>query len=177
MKLSFCRNSIHSLFGTVIFSGLMALTSTNAFAENVTIGALVSGQVTKVNVEEGQEVKAGTVLLEIDQNRYKAKLAYLKAELAVKKAQYEDAKIELDQALDLFDRTVTAKRTLDAAQLQHDVAKANVDKAQAELKMAQSWGPYFKIKAPFSAKVVKIHAPMGTTVYKENNPLIELETK
>ncbi|WP_373020287.1 efflux RND transporter periplasmic adaptor subunit [Thiomicrorhabdus sp.] len=177
MKFTMNRKPVYTLLGSVMFSGLMALAPTNAFATNVTIGALVSGQVTKMNVEEGQQVKAGTVLMEIDQQRYWAKLAYLKADVSAKKVQFEDAKVELDQAMDLFDRTVTAKRTLDAAQLQHDMAKANLDKAKAELSMAQAWSRYYKITAPFEAKVVKIHAPLGSTVYKENNPLIELQTQ
>ncbi len=151
------------------------LPMTAAMAQEVTIGALVSGQVTKVYVTEGQEVKSGTVLLEIDQQAYQARLESLRAEVAMRNAQFGDAKVELEQALDLFDRTVTAKRTLDAAQLQHDVAKASLDKAKAELKMAQAKGKYFRITAPFAAKVVKIHAPQGSTVFEENNPLIALQ--
>jgi RND family efflux transporter MFP subunit len=156
------------------FAALL-LPMSGALAQEVTIGALVSGQVTKVYVEEGQEVKNGTLLLEIDQQAYQARLEYLRAEIAVRSAQFGDAKVELEQALDLFDRTVTAKRTLDAAQLQHDVAKAALDKAKAELKMAQAKGKYFRITAPFAAKVVKIHAPEGSTVFEENNPLIALQ--
>lgn len=151
------------------------LFSAQAAAQNVMIGALVSGQVTAVKVKEGEVVKAGGLLLEIDQQAYRAKLAYLKADVSLKKAQWEDAKVELGQALDLFDRTVTARRTLDAAQLQHDIAQAQVDKADAKLKKAQAWAKYYKIRAPFKAKVVKIHTPMGATVFKEHTPMIELQ--
>lgn len=146
-----------------------------AVAQDVTIGALVSGQVTQVHVAEGQAVKSGAVLLEIDQQAYRARLSYLRAEVALREAQYQDAQIELAQAQDLYDRTVTAKRSFDAAKLQHDIAKASFDKARAELQMAQAKAKYFKITAPFAAKVVKIHAPMGSTVFEENTPLIALQ--
>lgn len=158
----------------VLASSLM-LASNFALADKVAIGALVTGQVTQVYVEEGQTVKAGAKLLEIDGQAHKAKLVYLQAEQALQQAKYSDAKIELDQALDLFDRTVTARRTLDAAQLQHDVALAALNKAKARVQMEQAWSKYYQIKAPVSGKITKIHAPKGTTVYKENSPLMDLE--
>jgi multidrug efflux pump subunit AcrA (membrane-fusion protein) len=146
-----------------------------AWAQGVLIGALVSGQVTDVKVSEGDTVAANSVLMQIDAEPYRAKLAFLQANVKYKSAQYADAKIELEQQLDLFDRTVTARRTLDAAQLAYDVAQADLQKAEAELQMTQAWSKYYTVRAPFAAKVVKVHAPMGSTVYKENNPLIELE--
>jgi len=158
----------------VLASSLM-LVSSFALADNVAIGALVAGQVTKVYVEEGQTVKAGSMLLEIDNQAHQAKLAYLKAEQTLQQAKYADAKIELEQALDLYDRTVTARRTLDGAQLQHDVALGTLNKAKAKLQMEQAWSKYYQIKAPISGKVAKIYAPEGSTVYKENSPLIDLE--
>lgn len=159
----------------VVLASSLMLVSGFAFADKVAIGALVAGQVTKMYVEEGQTVKAGALLLEIDAEAHNAKLDYLKADQAVQQARYADAKIELEQALDLFDRTVTARRTLDGAQLQHDVALAALNKAKANLRMEQAWSKYYQIKAPVSGKVAKIHAPKGSTVYKENSPLIELE--
>ena len=158
----------------VLASSLM-LVSGVVLADKVAIGALVAGQVTQVHVSEGQTVKVGTLLLEIDSQAHQAKLAYLKAEQTLQAAKYADAKVELDQALDLFDRTVTSKRTLDAAQLQHDVALAALNKAKAELKMTQAWSKYYQIKSPVSGKVNKLYVATGSTVFKENTPLIDLE--
>jgi len=158
-----------------VLANSLMLVSGLALADKVAIGALVAGQVTKVYVEEGQTVKAGALLLEIDAQAHQAKLAYLKAEQALQQASYADAKVELEQALDLFDRTVTSRRTLDAAQLQHDVALASLNKAKADLQIEQAWSKYYQIKAPINGKVLKIHSPKGTTVYKENTPLLDLE--
>lgn len=146
-------------------------------AETVKIGALVSGQVSKVWVKEGDDVKTGQKLINLDASRYQAKLSYLKAQQALQEAKLKDAQIELDTALDLYDRTVTSKRTLDAAKLAYSVVEAEAQKARAAVKQHQSWEKYVYIKSPVSAKVTKIHAPVGTTVYKENNPLIELQTQ
>ena len=157
------------------FASGLVLLSSMALADKVAMGALVAGQVTEVFVEEGQSVKVGTLLLEIDGQAHQAKLAYLQAEQAIQQASYADAKVELEQALDLYDRTVTSKRTLDAAQLQYDVTLAALNKAKAALKMEQAWSKYYRITSPINAKVLKIHAPKGSTVYKENSPLMDLE--
>lgn len=143
-------------------------------AQNVVIGSLVSSQVDKVYVQDGQAVKAGQKLMDLDDARYQAKLQLLQAKVDLSVAQLQDAQIELDQALDLFDRTVTSRRTLDAAKLAHVKAKAEADIAQADLKMHKAWAKYVYIRAPISGKISKIHAPTGTTVFKENTPLIEL---
>ncbi len=158
---------------TVILA--VGLFSTSLFAETIKIGALVAGQVSKVYVEEGQTVKKGDRLLNLDASRFQAKLNSLQAEQTLQKAKLADAQIELDQALDLYDRTVTSKRTRDAAQLAYDVASATYQQAKAEVALHQAWSKYIYITAPVGGKITKIHAPMGTTVYKENSPLIELE--
>jgi len=158
----------------VLASGLSVLSSL-VYADKVSIGALVAGQVTQVYVEEGQTVKVGTVLMQIDAQAHKATLKLLQAEVDLQQAQFKDAKVELDQALDLFDRTVTSKRTLDAAQLQHDMALSSLNKAKAQLQVEQAWSKYYRIKSPINGKVEKIHAPLGSTVFKENSPLIDLQ--
>lgn len=164
----------------VLISSLLMVSTTQAIAQErttVKIGSLVSGQVTKLYVSEGQTVKTGQKLLNLDGARYQAKLRLLKAQQKAAKYNLDDAKIELDQALDLYDRTVTAKRTRDASQLRYDVAKANYDKAQAAVAMHQAWSKYVYIKAPVDGKVSKILAPLGTTVYKENTTMLELEAE
>ncbi|BCN93666.1 hypothetical protein THMIRHAM_14510 [Thiomicrorhabdus immobilis] len=166
--------------GQVLFvSSLLLISSGQAQAETTTvkIGSLVSGQVTELFVEEGQTVKAGQKLLNLDGARYQAKLALLKAQQKAAKLNMDDAKIELDQALDLYDRTVTAKRTRDASQLRYDMAKANYDKARAEVAVHQAWSKYVYIKAPVKGKISKVLAPVGTTVYKENTIMLELEVQ
>ncbi len=144
-------------------------------AEKVVIGALVSGQVTQLHVQEGDSVKAGQKLLTLDAERYQAKKSMLQAQLNMAKLTLDDAKIELDQALDLYDRTVTSKRTLDASQLRYDRAKADYNKANAELQLHRAWAKYVYVKSPVAGKVSKVHTPQGATVFKENTPMIEIE--
>lgn len=154
---------------------MIAFATASMAQQKVVIGSLVSGQVSKVHVSEGQSVRKGAKLLTLDSERYQAKSEMLQAKVKIAKVGLDDAQIELDQALDLYDRTVTSKRTLDTSQMRFDQAKAKYDQANGELKMHQAWAKYVYIKAPIAGKIVKIHTPQGTTVFKENTPMIEIK--
>jgi RND family efflux transporter MFP subunit len=171
----FCRFGDRSWAMSVLLAAAMLAWAPLSQAQTVTIGALVAGQVLKVYVKPGQKVVKGQLLLEIDDERWQAKVIQRQAELKQLQLQLADAKVELDKQLDLFDRTVTAKRALDRAQLAYDVLEQKVNAATAKLHAVQAWGKYYHVKAPFNASVGKIYAPQGTTVYKENTPLIELK--
>lgn len=153
----------------------LSVMSSAVYAQNIVIGALVSGQVSQVYVSEGETVKAGQKLVNLDAQRYQAKLSMLKAQVALQEARFADAKIDLDMELDLFDRTVTSRRTLDAAKLSFKVVESELATAKAALDAHRAWQKYVYIKAPVDGKVVKIHAPKGATVFKENQPILEME--
>ncbi|WP_019894624.1 efflux RND transporter periplasmic adaptor subunit [Hydrogenovibrio halophilus] len=159
---------------TVVTLGLCWLSLNAGAAQTIQIGALVTGQVEEVLVAEGDTVEKGQLLLRIDHPPFWAKLEGAKAQAAAAKARFDDAKIELEQALDLFDRTVTAKRTLDAAQVAHDVAEQSYLKARADVRYYQGWAGYYRVKAPVDATVSAIKTPVGATVFKEHTPMLEL---
>lgn len=173
-KLLFSSRLMVASFLTLSLT--MGLTMNSAFAaeSKVVIGSLVSGQVSKLYVKAGDKVTKGQKLLNLDSARYHAKMSLLKAQQKMAKLTMDDARIELDQALDLFDRTVTSKRTLDASQLRFDVAQAAFAKAKAEVSFHQAWSKYVFIKAPIHGEISKVYTPVGTTVFKENTPMIEI---
>lgn len=166
-------------FTSAVSLGLFALlplsVSLSAHAESFTIGALTSGQVSQVFVKEGDKVSAGQKLLNLDAELYQAKMRYLQAQVDLQQAKFKDAKIELDTALDLFDRTVTSRRTLDAAKLAFSIVEAELARAKAEVAQHKAWEKYVYIKAPRAATISKLHVHSGATVFRENQPLIELQ--
>jgi len=156
----------------VLLVSLPVLGQAKEVQGEIRIGALVSGQVVKVYVKPNQKVAKGQKLLEIDGDAYRARLALLQAQLAQEELKLADAKIELDRQLDLFDRTVTAKRKLDLARLAYDVQSQKVKAATAQVQLHKAWQKYYHIVAPVKGRVIKVFAPVGTTVFKENTPLI-----
>jgi len=171
----FKKTSVASSLTKAVQITALSLIGSAAFAQNIMIGALVSGQVSEVHVEEGQSVKAGQKLVNLDAQRYQAKLAMLQSQVKLQEARFADAQIDLDTELDLFDRTVTSRRTLDAAKLAFKVVEAELETAKAALNAHRAWQKYVYIKAPVNGKVVKIHAPKGATVFEENQPILEME--
>lgn len=155
--------------------GVLLSVSLSVEAAKVQIGALVSGQVEQVAVKVGQTVKKGQLLMQIDDRAYQAQRDMHAADLKALELKLADVKIELEQATDLYDRTVTAKREFDAAKLAYDLAEQAMLKAAAQLKSTQAWQKYYRIEAPITAKVIAIQAPKGSTVFGENSPLILLE--
>jgi len=150
--------------------------SVNAWAAEIKVGALVSGQVTSLSVKQGQQVKAGQAVLTIDDRRYQAKLAMLEAEVAYRESSFNDAKIEFEQVEDLYDRTVIARRPFERAKVDFDMAQQALNKAKAELAHHQAWSDYVYVKAPQSGRIKSLAVTQGTTVFNENQLLFILET-
>jgi multidrug resistance efflux pump len=153
----------------------LALWSGQAFAQAVTLGALVSGQVVMQKVKAGQRVKKGQLLMVIDPARWKANKLHLEAVLLQQQAELEEIKRDWIEAKDLYDRAVLPKREWQRTQTRLTIAQAQVDAARARLKAHVALQKYFYIRAPFAGKVKEIWAPLGSTVYQENTPLLKLE--
>lgn len=156
---------------------MASLLTFNLHADEVKVGALVTGQITQLKVKTGQQVKAGELVLKIDDRRYQAKLKALTAEVNYRKAALEDTKIEYEQTLDMYDRTVIARRPLERAKRDLELAEQALIKAQGELEMHQAWLDYYYVKAPVSGMIKSLSVTQGSTVFKENEPLFSLETQ
>ncbi len=107
----------------------------------IKISPYISGEVVKIYVKEGDRVKAGDLLAEIDPEIYKssfeqsiaalngqkANLANAKAALAQAKAQFSNAKTSFERNQKLFQQNAISASEFDAAKASYEVAKAQVD--------------------------------------------------
>ena len=110
----------------------------------------VSGVVEKVGVEEGDFVKAGQILVEIDHR-------VSEAQSNKARAKYKLARIEFDRAENLAKSSVSALRELDSA-------KTNFDLAAADLKLAEINLQNTYLKAPIDGVVVQKMAQAGNLI-------------
>src|SRR5580765_8976647 len=76
----------------VYLSGLGAVTAFNT----ANIKTRVDGQIMKVNVREGQDVREGELLLEIDARPFEVQVEQLQAQLFRDQAQLRDARLNLE---------------------------------------------------------------------------------
>ncbi|MCW8830213.1 MAG: efflux RND transporter periplasmic adaptor subunit [Gammaproteobacteria bacterium] len=161
---------------TIILLAAVLMLAFNAHADEVKVGALVTGQVTQVRVTAGQQVKAGELVLKIDDRYYQARLKALTAEIAYRKAALADTRIEFEQTQDMYDRTVIARRPLERAQRDLDMAQQALIKAEGELEMHKAWLDYYHVKAPVNGQIKSLAVTQGSTVFKENDALFTIET-
>ncbi len=158
--------------GLVLVSGLVM--AVFAWAQPLLINALVEGQVVKQSVSEGAQVRKGQLLLVIDPEGWKARERALQAAVMARKAELEDARLDLDEARDLFDRTVLSKRALQRAEKKHALARARLTQAQAELAQHRALKKYHYVRAPVSGQVQDLRVQPGSIVFK-GSPLMALE--
>ena len=95
-----------------ISRGTFRVGTVTAF-QTVTAKHDLDGQLTKVLFREGQFVKQGDVLAEIDPRPYEVQLAQAQGQMARDQAQLKDAEVNLERNKALFAAQVIAKQQLD----------------------------------------------------------------
>lgn len=118
--------------------------------KNIEVRAQEKGFLEKIFVDEGQYVHAGQTLFRIMPKLYQAEL--LKA-----KAEVEQASIELKNATTLAGNNIVSKN-------EKAMAKAKLDAANAEMKLAQIHLSFTDIKAPFSGIINRLPLKLGSLV-------------
>lgn len=115
-----------------------------------TVSAQVGGILKQRTYKEGDYVKKGQVLFEIDPAPYQAALDQAKGQLTMAQTQYSNAKREYDRILPLYSRNAVSQRDRDNAQAAYDSARAQVESAKASVEQAQIQLDYTKVVAPIS---------------------------
>ena len=103
----------------------------------------VNGQINKILVKEGDDVKKGQVLAELDPTDFKIKLKD-------RQASYDTAKANYDRAVSLVKKGAISKVDHDNIRAQYHTAKANLETAKQDLL-------YTKLKANFDGVIAKRH--------------------
>jgi HlyD family secretion protein len=152
----------------------------------VELSANIMGQITKLNVEEGDRVKKGDLLLVIDQARYasavasaRSSLQALQAELVRVEEAAAQAKRDYDNSRAQYRDGIIAMADLERSKSQYDQAVAStkraerqVEQARADLASAQDALDKTEIRAPMDGVVTRRNIEQGEVVVTGtmNNP-------
>jgi RND family efflux transporter MFP subunit len=132
--------------------------------EDVRISALVPGHVVSMKVAEGDFVRAGQVVAEIDPRPLEDQRRQAAAALSQAKAGLENAKLNLARTERLFERGIAAGKEVEDARNQEAAAQAGLEQAAALLDSAERQVARTKVASPIAGQVVKRLVNVGEQV-------------
>jgi membrane fusion protein, multidrug efflux system len=118
--------------------------------QHIELRALEKGYLEKIFVDEGQFVKKGQMMFQVMTSIYNAELQKAQAETNFAEIEYQNTK-------QLSEKNVVSPNEL-------ALAKAKLDKAKAELSLAQTHLQFCEIKAPFDGIMDHFNVRLGSLV-------------
>lgn len=146
--------------------------------DSVDVGAQVSGQVLRLHVQPGDQVKKGQLLAEIDASLHeatveadRAALDGLRAELAEQQALLDLAGQQQQRQLRLASEGATREEDVQTAQAEWKAARARLDRlrariaeSRARLRGNEAQLGYSRLYAPISGTVLSVDVKQGQTL-------------
>jgi len=132
--------------------------------EEVEVRAQVSGYIVKINFVDGQEVKNGDLLVEIDPRPYQAALDKARAEVARCQAQLIKAKADLSRAERLLPKQAISQEDYDQQVAQKAITEAQLQAAEAAVRDAQLNLEFTQITAPIPGRISRAKITAGNLV-------------
>lgn len=155
----------------VYLSGLGAVTAFNT----ANIKSRVDGQIMKVNFREGQDVRQGELLIEIDARPFEVQVEQMQAQLFRDQAQLRDAKLNLERYTSLIPSGSIAQQQVDTQKALVDQLDGTVRNDQAQIDSAKLNITYCHITAPFTGRVGLRQVDSGNIVHASDaNPMLIL---
>jgi membrane fusion protein (multidrug efflux system) len=131
---------------------------------NATIRAQVTGYLVKQNYMEGEVVRQGQVLFEIDPRTFQASVDAAKASLSQAEARWTTARANLDRIRPLAEKNAVSKKDLDDAVGTELSSRASVESAKAQLEEAQLNLGFTRVTSPVTGIAGIAKAQVGNLV-------------
>ncbi|HCH1215176.1 multidrug efflux RND transporter periplasmic adaptor subunit VmeY [Vibrio parahaemolyticus] len=142
--------------------------------EDTNITAQISGYLQARHFEEGQMVEQGQLLYSIEPSSFEAQVASAKAALAQAKASLKKAGLDHQRGKNLLPRGSISQSEFDALTATLLGARAELEAANAQLKLAEVNLSYTQIRAPFSGRISDTKVSTGDLVSPSSGVLTTL---
>lgn len=128
----------------------------------------IGGKIAKIHVEEGDIVRKGQLLAELDTRAVRLQLEQAQAALAVAEANYNDAQKNMERMERLKKEDAASDQQYEKVKLAYDAADAQLKQARAAVNLARYSLDVSLMKAPFSGVVASRNAEVGDVI----NPMM-----
>jgi RND family efflux transporter MFP subunit len=142
----------------------------------VALPAKVTGYVGKMNVDFGDQVKAGQLLATIEVPELQAELDNAQAAEVKAQADYTNANLIYTrlQSVNQDHPNLVAQQDLDTAQANQLTTAAAIAAAKANFEKYQAMVGYTQITAPFDGIITARYADPGTLIDAQGKPLVRV---
>ncbi|UZE94856.1 efflux RND transporter periplasmic adaptor subunit [Alkalimarinus alittae] len=144
--------------------------------EDVQIKARINGYLLSMDFIEGQKVKKGDVLFEIDPKPYEAEVSRLTAEVSRQQASLTNAKRNFRRGNELIEKGFISAMEMDDLISRRDQAKAALQSSEASLETAKLNLSYTTIRAPISGRIGRKSLSIGDLVSPDSGVLVTIVT-
>ena len=145
---------------------VVAASATGAIEPVLTVDvkSKASGEIMEMRVETGENVRAGQLLVTIDERQPRNNLAQSRANLEVAQAQLQNAKATMTRADTLYKTQAITEAEYETARLTLANANAAVVRAEADLEISRDAMSDTRVKAPVSGTVIAKNVELGTVI-------------
>jgi HlyD family secretion protein len=130
----------------------------------VEVKSRVGGELQKIPVETGQELKAGDLIGLVDPRDVRNALDQARADLALANARVATTSAQRRRAQDLAKAGILSRQDLETTQLQETDARAQLVKAKTNLQLAQERMGDVDIRAPIAGMVIEKTVEQGQII-------------
>ena len=150
---------------------LTAIGNVEAYS-TVSIKAQVAGELVAVHFQEGDSVRKGQLLLELDSRPYDAALAQAQAALARDKAVAANNRVQAQREAKLLEAGIVPIQDAEAVTSTADAADAVVNADQAAIQTAQINLDFCKIYSPIDGRTGELALKVGNLVKVADVPIL-----
>ncbi len=142
--------------------------------ERAVLSTKLTGSVTRVLVQEGDRVRRGALLAQVDSRDVDAKRTQVEASVRAAEAVYRDAAIQAARFRALYADSAATRYQLDQVETGLARAEAGLGAARASGAELDAVGDYANINAPFAGLITQRFADPGAFV-APGSPVIEIQ--